>query len=125
MNHCEIAVLRTKLRAVNVEFSALVKGTAREGGFVSMGELRVKRRELMALIAEQRGREAKKPVDATSVKEIAVAHTVDRVLKGVKLSDSPVVQQHAFTPGPNLNAAESLGVSLPASLLNRADEVLR
>lgn len=47
-------VLRTKLRAVNIEYSALVRGTTEEGKFVRMGELLAERRELMASIAEQR-----------------------------------------------------------------------
>lgn len=50
----ELAVLRTKLRALNIEYSALVRGKAEEGAFARMEELRGERRELMALIAQQR-----------------------------------------------------------------------
>ena len=53
MNRSEIAVLRTKLRELNIEYSALVRGKTGEGSFVRMGELRVERRELMALIAAE------------------------------------------------------------------------
>ena len=47
-------VLRTKLRAVNIEFSTLVRGKTGEGRFARMEELRAQRRALMALIAEAR-----------------------------------------------------------------------
>ena len=59
MNRSEIAVLRTKLRALNIEYSALVRGRTGEDTCARMGELRVERRALMALIAQQRleGRE--------------------------------------------------------------------
>ena len=53
MNRSEIAVLRTKLRALNIEYSALVRGRG-EGTRVRMEELRAERRALMALIAQQR-----------------------------------------------------------------------
>jgi len=53
MNRSEIAVLRTKLRALNIEYSALVRGR-RKDARVRMEELRVERRALMALIAQQR-----------------------------------------------------------------------
>jgi len=49
----EIA-LRTKLRELNIEYSALVRSKTGEGRFVRMGELTVERRGLMALIAENR-----------------------------------------------------------------------
>ena len=48
----KIAVLRTQLRAVNMEYSALVRGKGGEDVFVRMDELRTRRQALMALIAE-------------------------------------------------------------------------
>ena len=54
MNRSEIAVLRTKLRALNIEYSALVRGRMGEDTCVRKEELRVERRTLMALIAQQR-----------------------------------------------------------------------
>ena len=47
----EIA-LRTKLRELNIEYSALARSKTGEGRFVRMGELTVERRGLLALIAE-------------------------------------------------------------------------
>ena len=47
----DIAVLRTKLRGVNIEYSALVRRSAAEDRFARMAELRTERHALMALIA--------------------------------------------------------------------------
>jgi len=63
MNVSEIAVLRTKLRALNIEYSTLVRSKTGEGRFVRMAELRVERRELMALIAEDRLQDAEYHMD--------------------------------------------------------------
>jgi len=45
----ELSMLRSKLRQVNVEYSALVRDKWWEGRFVRMGELKDERRALMAL----------------------------------------------------------------------------
>jgi hypothetical protein len=68
MNRSEIAVLRTKLRALNIEYSALVRGRTGEDTCVRMEELRVERRALMALIAQQRleGRKHDTPVKGSA-----------------------------------------------------------
>ncbi len=50
MNLREIAMLRTKLRALNIEYSALVRSKPGEGSSVKMGKLRAERRGLMALM---------------------------------------------------------------------------
>lgn len=54
MDASEIAVLRTKLREVNVEYSMLVRNKAGETRFVRMGQLRSERRALVDLIARER-----------------------------------------------------------------------
>jgi len=54
-------VLRTKLRAVNIEFSTLVRGKTGDGRFARMEELRAERRALMVLIAEQRCKDRPHP----------------------------------------------------------------
>jgi hypothetical protein len=51
MNPSELFAIRTRLRNVNVEFSALVKDKSGEGRCVRMGELKAERAELMALLA--------------------------------------------------------------------------
>ena len=48
----EIARLRTQLREVNIEYSALVRGQGGEDRFVRMDELKVRRLALMAVIAK-------------------------------------------------------------------------
>jgi len=55
MNASELALLRTKLREVNIEYSAQLRKQAEERRFARMGELRVERQALMALIAQGRG----------------------------------------------------------------------
>jgi hypothetical protein len=51
MSPSEMFAIRTRLRNVNVEYSALVKDKSGEGRFVRMGELKAERGELMALLA--------------------------------------------------------------------------
>ncbi len=64
MDASEIAVLRTKLREVNVEYSMLVRNKAGETRFVRMGQLRSERRALVELIARERELKAPVPDDA-------------------------------------------------------------
>ncbi|HEU4377585.1 MAG TPA: hypothetical protein VFR73_03365 [Hyphomicrobiaceae bacterium] len=51
MNPSEMFAIRTRLRNVNVEFSALVKDKTGEGRYLRMRELKAERAELMALLA--------------------------------------------------------------------------
>jgi putative ABC transport system substrate-binding protein len=49
---------------------------------------------------------------------------VDKILKGVKPSNLPVEQPTQFESIVNLKAAKALGVTIPQSVLLRADQTI-
>jgi hypothetical protein len=74
MNSRETFVLRTRLREVNMEYSALVRDRTGDRRFVRMAELRTERSALMQLLF---GRADNDRGPATSRRSVAVQHAAE------------------------------------------------
>lgn len=74
-------------------------------------------------IAQQGGLVAYGPRLGRLLREISAPQVI-KVLHGVKLSDIPVEQPTSFELVLNLKTAKAIGLSIPATVLARADEVI-
>jgi putative ABC transport system substrate-binding protein len=117
-------------------FSEVTKARAGALSFVPGGMFVLERQRLVDLAAKHRlptiwpFREA---VDAGGLMSYAphlpdqyrrAATYVDKILKGARPGDLPVEQPTRFELVINLRTARTLGVSIPASVLARADQVI-
>jgi hypothetical protein len=77
MNFRERYQLRTRLRQVNIEFSALVRDTARDRRFARIDELRLERRQLMSLLFGNKHRDDRAMTAHQQMLAVTILHAAE------------------------------------------------
>ena len=77
MNSQERARLRTRLRQLNIEYSALVRNRSEEGRFVRMTALRIERRAIMSLLFGGERGERRVAVARQQMSAVAALHAAE------------------------------------------------
>jgi putative ABC transport system substrate-binding protein len=123
-------------REINAAFATLVRERP-DALFVSPGPFMTSRRVQLAQLAARHALPATYPLrdypEAGGLMSYGASVTdalrqigvyAGRILKGAKLADLPVVQSTKFELVINAETARMLGLTVPAGLLARADEVI-
>jgi putative ABC transport system substrate-binding protein len=91
--------------------------------------LRAARKHSLPVIVEERGPLEDGALISYAPNEVELddrlVFIVDKILRGVKPADLPILQPTKFELLINLKTAKSLGLTIPHTLLLRADEVIR
>jgi putative ABC transport system substrate-binding protein len=115
------AVSTAGIDAVNV-LASVILHNGRRGVMDHMAALRIPAIYQWPEYAAEGGLMGYGPTQA-SIAHL-VAEQVDRVLRGARPAELPVVQPTVFTLAINLKTAKALGLTVPPTLLTRADEVI-
>ena len=89
-----------------------------------LGALALKHRLPMMAVDDEMGVLVAYTQDSSALYRRAAAY-VDKILRGSKPGDLPIEQPTKFRLTINLRTANALGITVPQSLLLRADEVVK
>ena len=110
-------IRKNRIDAVIVQPSLVARGAAEFALKHHVPALSVPR-----WFAEQGGLMAYGPIFADLYRQSAIY--VDKILKGAKPADLPIVQATKFELVINMKTAKTFGLTIPPSLLLRANEVI-
>jgi putative ABC transport system substrate-binding protein len=112
------------MAASGIQGVVVAEDAALIGNIKQLGELALEYRLPLVAAASENGVLAAYSRDADSNYRRAAAY-VDKILKGARPGDLPIEQPTNFILIVNLKTAKALGLTIPQSLLLRADEVIQ